>query len=500
MEITLEPLSIQHYEELKNAMMEAYDGLGSVWEKEKIQRLIQLFPEGQLCVLVDNKVAAVALSIVVQYNLFGDNHTYSEITGNETFNTHNDSGDILYGIEVFVSPDFRAMRLGRRLYDGRKELCERLNLKAIVIGGRIPHYHLFSKALTPLEYINKVRTKEAHDPVLTFQLSNDFHIVRILKNYLPGDTESEEYAVLLRWNNVFYAEKPSSLTDSNIRLGLVQWQMRLFKNLEEFYQQIEFFVNALSGYQSDFAVFPELFNSPLLASYNNLSEYEAMRKLAEKTEEIKLKMSEFAISKNINIIAGSMPCLEDDKLYNVSYLLHRNGKIDEYRKIHITPYESKFYAIVGGNQLKAFDTDCGKIGILVCYDVEFPELSRILAEQGMKILFVPYLTDTQNAYTRVRNCAAARAIENECYVAITGCVGNLPGVNNMDIQFGQSAVFTPSEFAFPSNGVKGESTPNTEMTLIVDVDLNPLKDLHHFGSVKNLLDRRTDLYEIKWKK
>ena len=57
----------------------------------------------------------------------------------------------------------------------------------------------------------------------------------------------------------------------------------------------------------------------------------------------------------------------------------------------------------------------------------------------MKILFVPYLTDTQNAYTRVRACAAARAIENECYVAIAGCVGNLPGVSNMDIQFGQVA-------------------------------------------------------------
>jgi predicted amidohydrolase len=96
---------------------------------------------------------------------------------------------------------------------------------------------------------------------------------------------------------------------------------------------------------------------------------------------------------------------------------------------------------------------------------------------------------------RVRHCAAARAIENECYVAIAGCVGNLPGVNNMDIQFGQAAVFTPSDFAFPSNAVKGEATPNTEMTLIVDVDVNLLKDLHYNGSVQILKDRRTDLYE-----
>ena len=87
----------------------------------------------------------------------------------------------------------------------------------------------------------------------------------------------------------------------------------------------------------------------------------------------------------------------------------------------------------GGDKIGVFDTDCGKIGILICYDVEFPELSRIYADQGMKILFVPFLTDTQNGYTRVRHCAQARAIENECYVAIAGCVGNLPKVNNMDI-------------------------------------------------------------------
>src|SRR5690606_701350 len=133
---------------------------------------------------------------------------------------------------------------------------------------------------------------------------------------------------------------------------------------------------------------------------------------------------------------------------------------------------------------------------LICYDVEFPELSRLLADQGMNILFVPFLTDTQNGYTRVRHCAQARAIENECFVAIAGCVGNLPRVHNMDIQYAQSAVFTPSDFAFPTNGIKAEATPNTEMTLIVDVDLDLLKDLHHVGSVRILKDRRKDLYHV----
>ena len=496
MQIDIRKLAIEDYDELRETMQKAYPTMSeSIWSRKSIQKLLRIFPDGQVCITVDGKIAAVSLALIVQYKLYGDDHTYKEITGNYTFNTHSDTGDVLYGIEVFVDPEYRKLRHARRLYDVRKELCETRNLKSIMVGGRIPNYHLHSAELSPREYIQKVRNKEIYDPVLSFQLSNNFLPVRILKNYLPEDLHSKENAVLLQWNNIYYSNQPNTMQDSVIRLGLVQWQMRHFKTIDAFYEQVEFFVNVMADYKSDFIMFPEFFNTPLLAPFNHLSERESMFKLAELTEEIKNKISEFAISYNINIIAGSMPIVENDDLYNISYLLHRDGKIDEHRKIHITPNEKKFYGMKGGNEIKVIDTDCGKVGLVICYDVEFPELPRILADQGMKILFVPYLTDTQNAYTRVRHCAAARAIENECYVAIAGCVGNLPGVNNMDIQFGQAAVFTPSDFAFPSNAIKGEATPNTETTLIVDVDLNLLKELHHYGAVRTMSDRRTDLYD-----
>jgi predicted amidohydrolase len=155
------------------------------------------------------------------------------------------------------------------------------------------------------------------------------------------------------------------------------------------------------------------------------------------------------------------------------------------------------WGLQGGKEIRSFDTDCGKIGILICYDIEFPEMSRLLADEGVDLLFVPFLTDTQNGYSRVRNCARARAIENECYVAIAGSVGNLPKVHNMDIQYAQSMVFTPCDFPFPANGIKAEATTNTEMILIADVDIDLLRELHQFGSVRNLKDRRRDLYDLK---
>lgn len=499
MKIETRKLTLEDYDDLKESMEQAYDTLGGqIWSKQTIAKLLTLFPEGQLCIAVDDKVVACSLAIIVEYDEYGDKHTYQMITGRYTFSTHDPNGDTLYGIEIFVSPDYRGLRLGRRLYEARKELCESLNLKSIIAGGRIPGYHAYAETLSPRQYIDKVKAKEIYDPTLTFQISNDFHVRKVLKNYLPGDHESKEFATLIEWNNIYYQGLDASARSAKtIRLGLVQWQMRLFPDMESFYEQVEFFVDAVSGYKSDFLMFPELFNTPLLQPYNHLPEMEAMRKLSELTPEIVDKIQHYAVSYNVNIISGSMPILENNKLYNATYLCHRSGKTEEYRKIHITPNEQKYYGMVGGDKIRVFDTDCGKIGILICYDVEFPELSRIYADQGMQILFVPFLTDTQNGYTRVRRCAQARAIENECYVAIAGCVGNLPKVNNMDIQFAQSAVFTPSDFAFPTNAVKAETTPNTEMMLVVDVDLHLLDELHHFGTVKILKDRRKDLYEVR---
>lgn len=496
--IDLEYLKFRDYKELQDLMHTCYPKIHDpAWSKEQIRTLTSIFPEGQVVIKIDGCIVACAMAIIIDYSSFDDNHTYLDITGNDTFNTHTTDGDTLYGLDMMVDPDFRGMRLGRRLYDYRKELCEELNLRSIIIGGRLPSFHKYDN-LSAKEYIGKVKSKEIHDPVLNFQLSNDFHVKRVVKNYLPEDDASESFAAILEWANIYYSkpEKKYKPDKSVVRLGLVQWGMRPYDGWDDLTEQIEYFVDAVSGYRADFLLFPEYVNAPLMAEYNHLSEADAIRRLAGYTDRMRDTLAEFAISYNVNIITGSMPEFKNDVLTNIGYLCKRNGEIERYEKIHPTPDEVKVWGMSGGNQIKTFDTDAGKIGILICYDVEFPELSRLLAKQGMDILFVPFLTDTQNGYSRVRNCAIARSIENECYVALAGSVGNLPKVHNMDISFAQSVVFTPCDFSFPTNGIKAEATPNTEMILIVDVDLDLLKELHEQGSVRTMKDRRTDLYDV----
>lgn len=503
--VEIRNLQIKDYTQLSQSFKRVYnDGSDVFWTHGQIEKLISIFPEGQFVAVVDNTIVGCAFSIIVDYDKVKDDHTYDEITGHETFDTHNPKGNILYGIEIFIHPGYRGLRLGRRMYDYRKELCEMLNLKAIMFGGRIPNYYKYAEEMRPKEYIQQVKKREIYDPVLTFQLSNDFHVRKVMTNYLPNDEESKYYATLLQWDNIYYtpptAGNEFKISKTTVRVGLVQWQMRPYKSIDDVFEQVEFFVDAVSDYKSDFVLFPEYFNAPLMAKFNHLGESQAIRELAKYTDEIRERFINLAISYNINIITGSMPYVKDGNLYNVGFLCRRDGSFEMYEKLHITPDEARSWGLSGGKMIKTFTTDCAKIGILICYDVEFPELSRIMADQGMQILFVPFLTDTQNGYSRVRVCAQARAIENECFVVIAGSVGNLPRVHNMDIQYAQSGVFTPCDFAFPTDGKRAEATPNTEMILVSDVDLDLLNALHTYGSVRNLKDRRSDLYELRLKK
>src|SRR5690606_39161869 len=275
--ISLGYLSISDYQQLLEAMKASYPHWpGNYWSEGAIERIIERFPEGQLVVKVNGKVVGCALSIIVRYSRFGDQHTYKEITGNYRFDTHDPLGDTLYGIEVFIHPDYRGLRLARRLYDRRKELCEQKNLKAIVFGARRSNYHAYADRCSPRDYISKGKYKEIYDRVPSLRLSNEFHVKKLIKGYMPEDSQSLEYATLLQWDNVYYQPEKGQRTKTFIRLGLVQWQMRAYSDLDSLFKQVEYFIDAISAYQTDFAVLPELFNGPLIGSFENVNEAEAM--------------------------------------------------------------------------------------------------------------------------------------------------------------------------------------------------------------------------------
>jgi predicted amidohydrolase/GNAT superfamily N-acetyltransferase len=430
------------------------------------------------------------------------NHSWREIADDGFIRNHDSEGDTLYGIEVMVDPEHRSMKIGRRLYEARKDLCRRLNLKRILVGGRLPNYHKHASDMRVAEYVDAVMDKQLEDPVLTFQLKNGFTVKRIIKNYLPDDEQSAYYATLMEWVNLEYEHTAPKLkvSSSPARICCVQYKMRNINNFDDFAQQVEYFVDVASEYKADFVLFPELLTTQLLSFVGEKRPGEAARELSQFTDRYIEFFNEMALRYNVNIIGGSHFTLENDRVYNVSYLFHRSGKIDSQYKIHVTPSERQWWGVQPGSEPKVFDTDRGRVAINICYDVEFPELARYAVDHGAQILFVPYCTDERHGFTRVRITSQARAIENQIYVAIAGTVGNIPSVPNMDIQYAQSAIFTPSDFPFSRDGIVAISEENTEMVVIADVDLEVLRRTRYNGTVTPLKDRRKDLYSINFNK
>ena len=494
----IRPLRIDDFEALVAMQQRCFPGM-MPWTREQIESQIKTFPEGQLCVEIDGQLAASSSSLIINYDPNFAWHDWKKVADDGFIRNHNPKGDTLYGIEIMVDPEFRGMRLSRRLYDARKQLCRDRNLARMIIGGRIPGYKAHAGDHTAREYVEGVITKTFYDPVLTAQLANGFSLRGLIPNYFPSDEASCGYATFLEWVNFDYqrgAKRRYHHTVEPVRLAVVQSEMRSVDSFEEFATQCEFFIDTASEYQSDFVLFAELVTTQLLSCVPQTRPGQAARQLAEFTPQYLEFFTEMAVKHNINIVGGSHFVLEGDNLFNVAYLFRRDGTLGKQYKLHITPSERKWWGVTPGNTVEVFDTDCGVISILVCYDIEFPETVRIAAQKGAQIIFVPFNTDTRHGYLRIRHCSLARCVENHVYVAVAGCTGNLPFVENSDIHYAQSAVFTPADTEFARDAIAAECNANIETMIIHDVDVELLRRHRDNGSVQNWNDRRRDLYKI----
>lgn len=497
--IKLRQIKLTDYEQIVALQLKCFPGM-KPWSESQFNNLITTFPEGQFCILMQNQIVASSSSLVIHSEKYPETASWNELTDHGHITNHSLEGDTLYGMEIMVDPAYRGMKLSRRLYDARKDLARHFNLKRILVGGRLPNYSKYKNKLNIDQYVSKVIDKKIYDPVLTAQLANGFSLKRVLPDYLPNDKESCGYATLLEWDNYSYRGSAKKIFSYSpyVRVSAVQYQMRPIKNFTEFSRQCEYFVDAASDYKSDFVVFPEMLTMQLLTFLPDKHPAHAIRQLSGFTDQYVDLFSSLAIKYNVNIIGGSHFCVEQDTLYNISYLFKRDGTYGKQYKIHITPHETKWWGVKGGNRIEVFETDKGKVAILVCYDIEFPELARIAVSKGAQILFVPFNTDDRRAYIRVRYCAQARAIENQVYTVITGCVGNLPEVENLDIHFSQSAILTPSDVEFSREAIASEAVPNTETLIYQDLDLHLLERNREMGNVQTWKDRKNGFYTLSY--
>jgi predicted amidohydrolase/predicted N-acetyltransferase YhbS len=484
-------------------------GKSDAFSTAQIRGLINNFPEGQIVAEYEGRIVGHCATLIVTSRQAFNPHSWNEITGDGYGRVPPDNGDILYGMEVCVDPEFRRLRIGERFYRRRRELCDEFELKGIVIVGRMPGYSRKRRQYAdPQAYLDAVVDKQVRDQVINFQLTQGFEPRGVLRGYLPEDRQSGGNGVLMFWPNPLAPHETTvklhrrkTRLPYSVRVATVQFQMRRIATIDEFEEQVEYWVDVAADYNSDFVCFPELFTLELLSiEEKKLEPAQAIEKVTEYTERFVAFMEGLAVSYNINIIGGSHPTrMPNGDIRNIAYVFLRDGSVHTQDKLHATPSERRWWNIKGGQGANVILTDCGPIGVMICYDSEFPEIARHLTNQGALLLFVPFCTDERRGYLRVRYCCHARAVENQCYVVTSGVVGNIPNVENMDVHYAESAILTPSDFAFARDGVAADTAPNTETIAIADLSLDDLLTSRRSGVVQNLHDRRFDLYRVSWR-
>ena len=184
---------------------------------------------------------------------------------------------------------------------------------------------------------------------------------------------------------------------------------------------------------------------------------------------------------------GSLPVQGSAGHYrNRAWLFGPQGVLGYQDKLMMTRFEREQWGITAGQGLQVFDTDLGRLGILICYDNEFPMLARRLAERGADLILAPSCTDTVAGYHRVRIGAQARALENQVAVLQSPTVGLAPWSPALDENVGRAGLFVPPDHGMPGDGVVAlseELDPLGSRWLICDVDLGEVRRVREEGQV-----------------
>lgn len=282
------------------------------------------------------------------------------------------------------------------------------------------------------------------------------------------------------------------------RVSAVQYHLHTISSFDDFAAQCEHYIKTAQEFGSDFILFPEFFTTQLLSIGNESGKPLSINELPKFTEKYLELFKNFASDTGMHIIGGTHVLERQGKLYNVAHLFYPDGRVEEQAKLHITPTEVEEWNMSPGSGLRVFDTVKGRIAMLTCYDIEFPEIVRMAKAKGADVIFCPSCTDDRHGFHRVRYTSHARAIENQIYVVLTGTVGSLPTVDFMRGNFGQAVVITPNDVPFPPQGIMVQGEINDDMIVTADLDLDLLYEVREKGSVTTWRDRRIDLY-TDWK-
>jgi predicted amidohydrolase len=277
-----------------------------------------------------------------------------------------------------------------------------------------------------------------------------------------------------------------------MKIAASNWSLSEIKSEAEFWARLRAQASAAAAGGAAALVLPEYFALSLCALAGGNDFLAGLRAWAASSGPGALvqKCRELAQEFQLLLIAGSMPIHQSGQIYNRAYVLFPDGKEFFQDKVHMTRFEAEEWGVSGGApELLVFDYQGERCAVLICYDVEFPVLSQALAQERVSVLFVPSCTDDVHGYWRVRHCAEARTVENQCFAAMASIVeGDLRFPNEIGTHYGEAVVLSPSDVGFPTGGILSVAMANQEAIAIGDCDFTLLAKIRRAGTVLNLRD------------
>jgi predicted amidohydrolase len=281
------------------------------------------------------------------------------------------------------------------------------------------------------------------------------------------------------------------MPDRPFRLATAQYDIGFLRNWDDYRAKIDRWVKEAVSNGAKLLLFPEYFSMELASLfpeqvYKSLSQQ--LSKMQTMLPDFLNLFSALAERHGLYIVAGSFPVRQGNGYRNRSFLFRPDGTRDYQDKLQMTRFENEQWMISTGNEIKAFDTEFGTVGIAICYDIEFPMIARKQVEAGANLILVPSCTDTLAGYYRVRIGCQARALENQCYVAQSPTVGEAPWSEAVDVNIGAAAVYTPVDYGYPDNGILAIGEINWVQWLYADIDLASIAQVRQTGQVFNYRD------------
>lgn len=274
-----------------------------------------------------------------------------------------------------------------------------------------------------------------------------------------------------------------------MRLAALAWTIERTPTIDAFAERLDRALGDLAARGVDLVMLPEYagveVGAARAAGCGARAEVTETAVLATALEEA---MATVVTRHGLWLLGGSLPAQEGGRLVNRATLFAPDGRRAVQRKGRMTRFEREEWGVAPGGSPVAIETPWGRLGIAICYDAEFPPIVRAMVSAGAWLVLVPACTDSKAGATRVTVCARARAIENQCFVAVAPTLGEAPWCESLDANHGRAGIYGPADRGFPTDGIIAEGAEDAPGAVIADLDPGAIERVREHGAVRSHRD------------